>query len=144
MLNLRAFRKLNISSQLSCLVGDSVIIYPIHGNCFLWPEMEVGHWAGCLLLLDWCGLESPRKRVLMRNCLNELARGHIFQRLSWLLVEVGRHSPLWAAQFPRLVIPNRRNLAESKQAASMCLSFSAVEGRCVRSCLDFPCSVLEL
>lgn len=57
VLNLRTFRKLNISSQLSCLVGDAVIIYPISGSCFLRPEMEVGLRAGCLLLV---GLEWPR------------------------------------------------------------------------------------
>lgn len=91
----------------------------------------------------------------MSNCLDG-GPVCICKRLSWLLVDVGRTSPLWVAQSPRLGVqtsplwvsqsprlgvPNRRNSAPSKDAASVCLCLSAVDCRCVSSCLDFFAAV---
>lgn len=73
-------------------------------------------WFNCQL-----NLESPRKSLSEELLRSDLVYGCVCGGLSWLLIDVGRQSPLWEAPFPRQKIlncVNKKNQAE-QQASNM-------------------------
>ena len=82
----------------------------------------------------------------MRNHLDQAGLRHVSGGLGWLLTDIGRHSPLWAAPFPRQGFLHyvrtgegwMRVKASWQKCISSLYSWLCMCVSCLTSCLDTP------
>lgn len=85
-------------------------------------------------------LTLPKKVILMKNYLDQLARGHIYGGLFKWLLNVGKLSPQWAAPFPSNESWRVLEKKASKDVVTFSLFLIAYErwwSNFLGSCLDF-------
>ena len=109
--------------------------------CALWPPSGHDLRSPCpITLSNWHNLESLRKESQVRDCSYEIS-GHVCRKLSWLFIDVGGSSPLWAAPFPgQVVLGCIRKLARYDQEQATKQNFSMVSDSrfWLSSCSEFP------